>query len=678
MNGNAVEFQELSVSVSPSITLSTSWFKIYGSKVKISDTLYQFRYHLFFKTMSNKLERIDSSFSYGATDTQTSDVSFPTITMNTAQTSVNTTKKNTFSLNYTTSFNTTGKNFSFNLNNYNNSAGQSCDSEIIDFNKTLSDFTPYKSNMLSYIKNLPFNVTPNINNAEVEYVSQDDVDFVKVGNFNNFYIFASRYKVLSGTTYYYRRYHFYIFYFSKKDGNIHLLYNTGVNGVLDSNLTSSEWPIVEIASNNLTAPHTLGSVTSSNRRSKFYTNNRWTNDQLLKLLFNYKNNSNVYNGVSSIDFRFGDYFYNHVDKNVKQSDFKFDALTSYLLKNESNHKNPGTDIIEFQVHNDPNYPYLYFLKSRRKTIDNKYYYNSLLIFYKYDGFSSSSSSAFTYAYSLRDRIGLSQATNNSEWFTIDIHSEDSSTYPSYIADVNEEHLSNIYFDYSYYNEKDTLVNFLNRNTILIDNSYTANRVDSDFNLNVSGKDYPNNNRNNYGNAYTLFYLINYDASNFYAYLKDGYWYFNGLYRRENLSSKSSFNNKFAFSPSLYGYEYYSANRTTEDTKNKFITVNEIDSSYKFDYAEVLYLSNKENYVVKYHFKNNLNNYKDYYLSLYGNGGKTKYYVKNFFNVCNSETMTFTYHINLRPKNDYVKQNYKQILKCFDFKFNLYMEEMEVF
>ena len=104
----------------------------------------------------------------------------------------------------------------------------------------------------------------------------------------------------------------------------------------------------------------------------------------------------------------------------------------------------------------------------------------------------------------------------------------------------------------------------------------------------------------------------------------------------------------------------------------------MDSSYSFNYAEVIYLGNKENYIVRYNFKNTRGLSKDFYLNLNNNGTRNKYYAKNFFDKCGSDLLTFTYHINLRPKNEYVKLNYKEILKCFDFSFDLYIEEMEVF
>ena len=677
MNGNGVEFQELSVTKETDATFNINWFKIYGSKIKVNDTSYQFRYHLFFKSTSGKLSRCDSSINSSTTDTATSDIGFPTITIK-KNSVLYATKENNSYIRYSTSLSASNKIIYLNENNYNNTAGQSCDGEIIDYTKGRDDFVPYKSNMLSYIKSLSFNVSPTLSNCEVEYVSQDDTPFVTVGNFDNFYIYASRYKYLSGNNYYYRRYHFYIFYFSKKDGNIYLLYNTSPNGIIDGNFTSSEWPLFEICSNNMLSNHTLGGSVISNRRSNLYYNNRWVPNQYVTAIYNFKKNDGNYNGINSINFYFGNGFYNHINKNLKQSDFDFNALTKYLLKFDSNHNNPGTNSIEFKVLEQNEFPYLYFILSRRKTTDNKYYYNVINCFFKYEGITDRSNTQFAYSNFLTFRNNISNATNISNWYNVNLHSTDVATYPSLIADVNDSSITYLYFDISYYNEKDTLINEKNKYKLIFNDYYSDNKKDSNYFYNVSGNKYINYDSYNPGNIYSLYTFIDNSKKDFYAYLKEGYWYFTGNYRRVNISSKTYFNNKYCFAPSLYGFEYYSNSKATEDTQYKYITTDIMDSSYSFNYAEVIYLGNKENYIVRYNFKNTRGLSKDFYLNLNNNGTRNKYYAKNFFDKCGSDLLTFTYHINLRPKNEYVKLNYKEILKCFDFSFDLYIEEMEVF
>lgn len=679
-NGSEVSLQELIPTVESGADVS--FIKIYASRVKISDTSYQFRYHFFYHvTDSNKIIRADSNLTTSPTDTAATE-DFPAITLKNINanasdnldktfSNLNTNKRTITQLKHSRSFNGTVKQdvtFSLNSTYYNNTAGNDPNYEVIDMFKTKSDFNNYKSEMLSYIQNLSFNSNVNENGAMVEIVSEDDEENLKHTNMPWFYVYSSRYKVNS----YYKKYHYYFFYFSKLDGKLHLIRDKTENGQLNGNYTSSEWPVFEIMSNNMQV-HTLGEVnTSVNYRSSIIPSRYGR--YYFRYAINYITNSGSYNkSLTYATCYLGSDYNDIVDTTKTSNDFNGDALIKYLTDNNSYYKNLGTDIVENISYTDERFPYLYFVLSRRKTTADKYYYYYVNLFYYTYGNNSANNMLIRFSQA-RFVTSTSTATSNQEWFKIDIHSTDTSTYPSKIMDKHDGGSSVLYFDLSYYNSSNALTKSLNQNISFFSNLFGNYSRDKNFDL------INNNHCNdiyNVTNVYSLYNNIDYNKKNiFNAYLgSDSIWHFNGIYYREN-SSRVKFDSAYSFNSSLYGFEEYSAASTSTSLPNKVITSSVMDRSYYLKETKLLKFSNKESPIIEYVFTNN-SEIKKYYLALPSIGTKTKFFVKNVFDKITNDDFDFTYNITLRPKNEDVKRNYKEILKCFDFDLSISMKQEQV-
>lgn len=159
-NGNSVSFQEITMTAGSSSVTVPNYLKFYASKVKINDTTYQFRYHVFYYTTnSSKIYLASTSLGSSSTQTQTSDVAFPTVTLDSLVIKQN--KRESSYIKFKTSFATTQFTIYFSCG-YSNTAGVDSEYDCIDIFRTKNDFESYKTKMLTYIEGLSFNVTPTI------------------------------------------------------------------------------------------------------------------------------------------------------------------------------------------------------------------------------------------------------------------------------------------------------------------------------------------------------------------------------------------------------------------------------------------------------------------------------------------------------------------------------------
>lgn len=682
-NGNAVEFQEIVPTIESGEIVN--FIKVYASRVKISEGSYQFRYHFFYHVTDKgvtSMVRADSSINATATDTSTTS-DYPTMTFTNVSTTatglnqtfsnLNSDKRTATSLKYSRVVNGTAKSaltLTVNSNFYSSTAGQYPDYEVIDMFKTKDDFASYKDTMLNYIQNISFNKTVTVSGAEVEIVNEDEEANLAHSIMPWFYVYASRYKVGS----YYRNYHYYFFYFSRKDGNLHLVRDMTTNGYLAGNYSSTEWPIFEIISNN-TQAHTLGNVAITTGNRSALSTSRYGR-VYFRYALNYIKNDGAYStSITYCTPYFGTVNYDYIDKTKTKDDFDYEALVQYLFDNNSYYKNLGTDTIENKSFIDNNYPYLYFILSRRKTADNKYYYYYVNMFYYSHGENSSNNNMIRTSQG-RYITSSSSATTSSDWFSIALHSPDQASYPSVITENHTTGNSIIYFDLSYYNTANNVATSKNQSLSFFGNTFGNYRRDQGYDVN-NVNDYPYDDVYNVNNQYSLYYQVDEEKNNiFNAYLgSDNYWYFTGIYFRKNYT-KVRFDNKYVFNSSLYGYKEYSTASATQSGVNTYISGDMMDGSYRLEKTNLINISHKEATIAEYVFTNG-SDYKKYYLTLPSIGTRTKFTTKNVFDKINSDSVDFTYHLTLRPKNDEVRRNYKAILKCFDFNLNISMKQDKV-
>lgn len=677
-NGNGVTIQEMSMTAVSGLSVP-NYLKFFVSKVKTSDTAYQFRYHILFYAKGSSDIKIASSHSDStATHIKTSDVSFPSGEITAINIKI-TKREGNSSITFTSKFEDESKSISISFPTcFENSAGYDRDYDVIDIARNKDSFASYKTKMLSYIQSISFNVTPTISNSTVEILSEDDEESnLKNHNLPFIYAYVSRYKVISGSNTYYRNYHYYYFYFSSYDGNLKIIYNKAEAGFLTSNLTSSQYPIVEICSNNAQT-HTFGTANIA-KRSRIipYSFNNY-NNSIIVTIINYLNNSNVKTNVDFTYYVNTSPYLNLIDKTKTEKDFNYNDCVNYLKENVNHYTSLGSDeTLEFKKFTDSKFPYLYFVLSRRKTSSTKYYYFVINTFFYSTGDNNNNVSYFRRAEKYYRNV-LSQATNQSDWFNISIHAENASLYPSYIGNKHNETSSTyIFIDFSFYNEKDVLTTSPNQQINIFTNAFSTNCGDTSFIDESNGSRILHNDVRNQLNSYNIMNKLD-ESKPIRAnvYLKDGVYYFSGYFYKENNNNKVTFNNKFAFIASNYGYSYFSPNSTSESGYRKYIYESDL-SGYKFKNVSYKSFSQKENPVFIFTFENNHGSIKEYALRMDGIGARAKYYSRSFFEKHKSDKINFTYNINLKPKNNDVKDNYKEILRCFNFNLDLKMVQKEI-
>lgn len=673
MNDYDVEIQKLTLEKKDSNTSTydpnNHFLVVYGSRTTRDGTNFEYRYHWFYHIKnSDEIRRVDSSYNTSATQTSNS-TERPKILINRIDSNnqqVNG-RYNSRSVSYSTSFNTSS-NLSIVLDQKrsNNNAGYDTYYDVIDLDKTIEDFLPYKEQMLNYINSLSFVKTPTINNSISEMLSQDDAD----SNINNifpwFYIIGQRYKVSSGSAIYYRNYHYFIFYYNKLNDSLCVTYVD--SGHLIGNYTSSNWPKIYTLSNNVeTLVTDGGNITSS---SSIVPNSRFNRDYL-RIGIDYFNNTK--NAVTTSPIYFdGDYF-NNINKSVNQDDFNADILENYLLKSDSDHNNPGANtVVEFKEIQSEYFPFLKIMLSRRRTSENKYYYYKVNFFYYYTGDNSSNNNQIRLTKSSTILSSVNDATSNDQWFDIQLHSEDDEVKPSYISESYHDQSSFILYDISYYDKNNQLKNSSVQVNLITN---TCGHKDYNFFLSESEMEF-NNSIDNFINSYNIFNTFDDSRKNYFTYQieDDGAYNFSGYYFRKNIASATRFSGKYSFSYNLYNC-LYSSGSTSADNKTAFYANNFLDNTYDLVSSTVSTISQKEYSRVKYVFSNGTQQ-QELNLQLISQGYKSKFYSKRLFDKINSNNITFDYSLTLKPKSTEIEKNAREILNAFDFTFSIEMKKVE--
>ena len=193
-NGNGVTIQEMSMTAVSGLSVP-NYLKFFASKVKTSDTAYQFRYHiLFYAKGSSDIKIASSHIDSTATHIKTSDVSFPSGEV-TAINIKTTKREGNSSITFTSKFEDDSKSVIISFPTcFEANAGYDRDYDVIDITRNKDSFASYKTKMLSYIQNISFNVTPIIANSTVEILSEDDEESnLKNHNLPFIYAYVSRY-----------------------------------------------------------------------------------------------------------------------------------------------------------------------------------------------------------------------------------------------------------------------------------------------------------------------------------------------------------------------------------------------------------------------------------------------------------------------------------------------------
>ena len=193
---------------------------------------------------------------------------------------------------------------------------------------------------------------------------------------------------------------------------------------------------------------------------------------------------------------------------------------------------------------------------------------------------------------------------------------------------------------SFYNEKDVLTTSLNQQISIFTNAFSTNCGDTSFIDESNGSRILHNDVRNQLNSYNIMNKL--DESKpimANAYLKDGVYYFSGYFYKENNNNKVTFNNKFAFIASNYGYSYFSPNSTSESGYRKYIYESDL-RGYKFKNVSYKSFSQKEYPVFIFTFENNHGSIKEYALRMDGIGARAKYYSRSFFEKHKSNKINF--------------------------------------
>lgn len=658
-NGNATYYK---------YDYQTGGLKIIGSRTTKDGKTYEYRYHFFYHIKnSQELFRVDSSIGTSATDNSNS-TTWPTITLTRGDNSNQRTykKRVSRSMTYQSSFSpTSNKSIVLNQFKFDNNAGKDSNFPVPNVNKTYDDFSPRFDEIKEFIKKFSFNVNPTVANSEIEYITQSDENSNITNNFPWFYVFASRYKVTSGNTTYYRNYHYYVFYFDSFSGRLCMIGNiNSSNGLVSGNYTSENRPLFELLSNNVEShKFANGNVMSS---SSFTPFNKFSIGYIRYVYSYFDNNGN--NSTNSTDvFYFASDYYNEIDKSKVQTDFNTEILINYLKASNTYHKNLlSGESLEFKEYEDPSFPYLKIIQSRRKTADNKYYNFITNIFYYCVGDNSSNSSQATLN-QIRKQTNASEATSNNEWFSIKFHSEIADSYPSYIASDNHAKTTTIYYDINYFDKNNQEKSLTNQSQSIIGNSYGYLAMVDDGGL-------PDDefSKRNILNTYIIKNNIDMNRKHsFNSYIDDdGYYRFSGFYYLENRNAKTYFDNKYSFSNASLYNRFYSGASATESAPNYFLKASDYNKELFCWNDKLIYLSQYESPLLEF-----CNDSGDFiYLLTPGQGNKTKSQAKFIFDRVNSNTLTFYYKITLSPKKDEYKTQLKEILSCFDIDVELYMNK----
>lgn len=684
--------------------INYNYLKVYYTRTTTNSNTYEFRYHFFYHVKgSDDICRYDTSYSGNGIDTSTDASIVPTITINSITTS-QANKDTNFNINYTATNLSSGTKRSINLleSRFSTSAGNDSNYDILDLNKTNEDFQILRTGFENFCKTYANSIKPTVSNAtvEIEYIDQDS-EGSNINNFNNpwVYVTATRYKITSiqDNVTYYNGLRYYFFYYRMQDNKVNVLsinnttglgdisgsvYNSSSKGY-DANysITNPDWPLMITRTNNGESYNFDGQTSNSNSNySALVPYSRYSRSYLRYLVTYKKNDSSNYSTISSnlVYFDGGDYF-NNINKSKTKDDFNKEALINYLVENNGYYNSlpSGTETI-FEEYTSEEFPYLYFLLSKRKTSDNKYYYYAVNVFcyFTLDNTSNNSQiklSQFNY------QTNVNNASSD-ETFNFTLHGENDAN-PTYISDSYHDEASYIYFDVEYMNVSN-LVTVNNGKHNIGNNagaSYSSYKL-LGYNFNEEEKvEEIYNNYYNFLNSYNIYYEIdNSRMQNFNAYIKDNTWYFSGYYTRKNVNSFTTFNNHYTFSNSLY-QRRYSSGGTNNSGKNIQVTTSELNEDYYLDNVEQLYLSQKEFILLDYNFKNGVTgDLKTYTTQVFGLGVRAKAKAYQVLDRNNSDKFNFEYTITLIPKNDEVKSNMQNILKCFDFNLNVDIKQYGVY
>ena len=699
-NGNEVEWGECQTSGFP------SGIKVYYTKVLLSNN-YEYRFHVFYHCVgSNTICRADSSYNSSVTESSTQNVT-PSLTFVslTDQSSVQKNGAASLVVRATNLSNST-KTISLSQNRFNNVAGQDGEFDVVDLNKTLSDFEPYYNLCDSYALTHSEEIKPikNGQTVEVEAISQID-ESSNISNSNNpwFYVVGTRNKITNSSNItYYNGYRYYFFYFRMQDDKLCVasvnnttgvssptgVSNSASNNYNSSNsITNSEWPLVIVRTNNGESYNFEGQSANSNANSSSLTPySRYSRSYVRYFVTFKKNESSNYSNISDNYVYFNGDYYNNIDKTKKREDFDKDSLINYLKVNNSYYNNlPSGDETIFEEYYNEDLPYLYFIISKRKKSNNKYYYFAINMFCYFTGDNSTNNNQIKLTQVNYSGNSTSNETD-SDLFTINVHSESDTSYPSYISESYHDEASYIYYDVSYTNNNGSVVNAKNARLNFASNAGSSlGYKHSDFNCTALEQ---NNEKFNsiysFNNYYSLYNEIDKDKDySFNAYLKThssgrNVWNFSGYYNRVGYATFVDFSNIYTFSSSLYQTNY-SAQGTTENNTNKFITEDEMDSNYYVESAEPYYVSRKDPSMVEYTFKNSMtNDIKKYFLYVPSIGNTTKDRVHLILDKIKTKNINFDYNMTLIPKNDEIKNNMQKIVNCFDFDLNISIKNYEVF
>ena len=670
MNGNEVTYGKLSIGS------SYSYLMVYYTKVQISSSSFQYRYHFFYHVVgSDTVCRMDTSYSSSATDTSTTDVT-PTITINSVTRQTNKTSSTATRISYSTSINSSARNLDLNQMRFNATAGNDANYDVIDTLKETSDFSSYKSQMTTFATSYSESIKPSISNAtvEIETLTQDDVA-ANIDNSCNpwIYVVATRCKVTpsSGDTYY-RNYRYYFYYYRLQDNTLNVTSVNNTSGVIStgSSYTNTEWPLMTTRSNNSQSFNFNGTSSSSNaNKSSIVPFSRYSRSSLRYSYTSKSTATSNYSGITDLMVYFdGATFFNNVDKTRTSADYDEEILIDYLKTCNSYHNSiPSGETLHFETFTDPNYPYLFFIKSYRETASNKYYYFTTNMFYYLTSLNTTNNNLMKL---YQDRLATSSSSAySSNTFEISLHTETQSSYPSKISESHELS-SYLYVDVTY----GTATPSKNRNFTF------GNSVNSQasgykiYSFNASHNAFEENIKDVYSllNAYTIYYEVDETKEmRFNSYLYNDRWYFSGAYSRKNIVASTTFNNSYTFAPSLYNC-IYSTTSATPSGVNTYISSTDMDSSYYLSNTSLITLSQKEIVQVKYDFSNNSGGLQSFNMQLVNLGGRAKARVQTLFSRIKGDTLTFDYHIKLRPKNETYLNNMETILNCFDFNLDIQM------
>ncbi len=509
----------------------------------------------------------------------------------------------------------------------------------------------------------------------------------------------------------YRYYRVFHFVYVKGSDKLKVLHSNGNIGVSTANNYLNEYPTIY-----------MRSVDETSNASTFYVssndNNHNNSTPYLRATLYYSTITSTSSSatatsasaVSSSQFRDKSYHQYRMDTTRTQADFDDDDIYHYfkeylLPDSEGSYETEilvDYDQVDDYVSGMENYPYVKFVLTRRKETAGTYSTYKLYAVYRRFNCSNGQS-----AYVYNTTTNATVSSTDDDWPVYTLYAE-GETYSggTSVSTMNGDTYfgdrSMLYLTMSYYatteaitqTTSNTYIAFLNyagyMETMVYDSTVANNFTGSElttYNKIVNSEEEAAKERDYYerhmASNYTVYYGVDESKDNDFSWYIDssGNYYFTWLYYRNAWYGSSSASptaattqGKFyTYQNPLYGGYQYSSSQTALTTSNLS------PDEWEYQGYELDQPMQTLNPLVRYVFKNkSTDEVRKYVFTLGGGQAKTYFGTTMSSTAGMIKEYDLTYRVTFRARTDYASTHMEELLKGYNFKFSIGINNEEVY